>query len=113
MEIDGRRQLGVTSSKALDWSKWRDQRCLLLLATETAGLATMPFFMELGERHRVFVLPLPKTVEELKVRICNTLASATAQMLLNIGHEMEYHLDVVRVTKRSHTEHPRRMFTKF
>ncbi|GBM74430.1 hypothetical protein AVEN_39222-1 [Araneus ventricosus] len=56
-------------------------------------------------KDRVYMPPMPKTIEELKVRICNALASATEQMLHNVWHEMEYCLDIVRVTKGSYIEH--------
>ncbi|GFT57271.1 uncharacterized protein TNCV_1692631 [Trichonephila clavipes] len=44
-----------------------------------------------------------KTIEKLLVCIC--IALATTQMLQNVCCEMEYPLDVVRVTKGSHIEH--------
>ncbi len=42
---------------------------------------------------------------QLKVCICNALASATEQMLQNVWREIIYCLDVVRVTQGSHIEH--------
>ena len=56
-------------------------------------------------KDRVYVLPMPKTIAEVKVRICNALASVTAQMLQNVWREMDYRLDYVRVIKGSHIEH--------
>ncbi|GFV06414.1 hypothetical protein TNCV_2947371 [Trichonephila clavipes] len=43
-------------------------------------------------KHSCLSHVMPKTIEELKVRICN--ASMTAQMLQNVCREMEYRLDV-------------------
>ncbi|GBO27919.1 hypothetical protein AVEN_91553-1 [Araneus ventricosus] len=63
------------------------------------------FFLWGYVKDRVYVPPMPKTIEELKVRICNALASVTEQMLQNVWREMDYRLDVVRVNKRSHIEH--------
>ncbi|GBM55313.1 hypothetical protein AVEN_23557-1 [Araneus ventricosus] len=94
-----------TSSKALDRSKWRCRRCLLLLATEISGLDTLRLFSMGYVKDRVYVPPMPKIIEELQVRICNALASATEQMLQNVWREMDYRLDVVRVTEGSHIEH--------
>ncbi|GBN16083.1 hypothetical protein AVEN_80415-1 [Araneus ventricosus] len=90
-----------TSSKALDLSKWRCRRCLLLLATEISGLDTLRFFLWGCVKDRVYVPPMPKTIEKLKVRICNALVSVTEQMFQNVWREMDYRLDVVRVTKAS------------
>ncbi|GBN39214.1 hypothetical protein AVEN_24069-1 [Araneus ventricosus] len=94
-----------TSSKAMDRSKWRCRRCLLLLVTEISGLDTLRYFLWGYVKDRVYVPPMPKTIEELKVRICNALASVTEQMLQNVWREMDYRLDVVRVTKGCHIEH--------
>ncbi|GBM24765.1 hypothetical protein AVEN_245025-1 [Araneus ventricosus] len=94
-----------TSSKAMDRSKWRCRRCLLLLVTEISGLDTLRYFLWGYVKDRVYVPPMPKTIEELKVRICNALASVTEQMLQNAWREMDYRLDVVRVTKGCHIEH--------
>ncbi|KFM67975.1 hypothetical protein X975_26303, partial [Stegodyphus mimosarum] len=56
-------------------------------------------------KDRVFVPPMPKTIEELKVCICNALSSVTEQVLQNVWCEIGHRLDVVHVTKRSHIEH--------
>ncbi|GBM20447.1 hypothetical protein AVEN_243142-1 [Araneus ventricosus] len=40
-------------------------------------------------KDRMHVPPMPKTIEELKVRICNALASVTEQMLQNVWREMD------------------------
>ncbi|GFT28847.1 uncharacterized protein TNCV_3585591 [Trichonephila clavipes] len=52
--------------------------------------------------HRVYILSTPKTIEELKLRICNADAPVNEHMLQNVCREMEYCLDVVRVNKGSH-----------
>ncbi|GBM15909.1 hypothetical protein AVEN_106584-1 [Araneus ventricosus] len=97
------------------WISRREmQRCFLLctenplfsvpLATEISGLDTAIFSMGLCERQGVCASHA-QTIEELKVRICNALASVSEQMLQNVWREMDYGLDVVRVTKGSHVEH--------
>ncbi|GBM49510.1 hypothetical protein AVEN_85959-1 [Araneus ventricosus] len=105
LEYGGSHIFKPTSSKALDQLKWRCRRCLLLLATEISEFDILRFFsMGLCSR-RVYVPPMLKTIEELKVRICNALASVTEQMLQNVWREMDYHLNVVHVTKGSRIEH--------
>ncbi|GBM15819.1 hypothetical protein AVEN_262966-1 [Araneus ventricosus] len=68
-------------------------------------LTPCDFFLWGYVKDRVYVPPMPKTIEELKVCICNALASVTEQMLQNVWREMDYRLYVVRVTKGSHIEH--------
>ncbi|GBM10426.1 hypothetical protein AVEN_263342-1 [Araneus ventricosus] len=105
LEYGGSHIFKPTSSIALDRSKWRCRRCLQLLATEISGLDTLRFFLWGYVKDRVYVPLMPKTIEELKVRVCNALSSVTEQMLQNVWREMNYRLDVVRVTKGSHIEH--------
>ncbi|GBN40757.1 hypothetical protein AVEN_182366-1 [Araneus ventricosus] len=47
-------------------------------------LTPCDFFLWGSVKDRVCVPPMPKTIEELKVRICNALASVTEQMLQNV-----------------------------
>ncbi|GBM10111.1 hypothetical protein AVEN_92930-1 [Araneus ventricosus] len=68
-------------------------------------LTPCDFFLWGYLKDRVYVPPMPKTIEELKVRICNAFASVTEQMLQNVWREMDYRLDIVHVTKGSHIEH--------
>ncbi|KFM82053.1 hypothetical protein X975_03897, partial [Stegodyphus mimosarum] len=49
-------------------------------------LTPCDFFLWDYVKNRVFVPPMPKTNEELKVCVCNVLASVTEQMLQNVWH---------------------------
>ena len=54
---------------------------------------------------RVYVPPsLPTNLEELKQRI--TTALQTAIMLLCVWEELDYRIDVCRVSGGAHIEHP-------
>ena len=55
----------------------------------------------------VFVSPLPANIEEMKQRITAALETVTKDMLLQVWHELEYRLDVCRVTVTgsAHIEH--------
>ena len=53
----------------------------------------------------VFVLPLPANIEEMKQRITAALETVTEDMLQQVWHELEYRLDVCRVTGGAYTEH--------
>jgi len=54
---------------------------------------------------RVFVLPLPVSLNELKQRIATAVASVDEDMLRSVQTELDYHSDICRVTKGSHIEH--------
>ena len=52
-----------------------------------------------------FVLPLPANIEETKQRIAAALETVTEDMLQRVWHELEYRLNVCRVTGGAHIEH--------
>ena len=54
---------------------------------------------------RVFVPPLPVSLNELKQRITTTVASVDEDMLGSVWTELDYRIDICRVTKGSHIEH--------
>ncbi|GBN66172.1 hypothetical protein AVEN_177700-1 [Araneus ventricosus] len=100
LEYGGSYIFKPTSSKALDRSKWRCKRCLLLLATETSGLDTLRFFSMGYVKDRVYVPSMPKTIEEVKVRICNALASVTELLGINLAsfyrqHQLNYNFRIL------------------
>jgi hypothetical protein len=45
---------------------------------------------------------LPTDIDELKRRISEEAASVRAEMILGVWQEMEYRIDVRRVTKGAH-----------
>ena len=53
----------------------------------------------------VFVPLLPANIEEMKQRITAALETVTKDMLQRVWHELEYRLDVCRVTGVAHIEH--------
>ena len=54
---------------------------------------------------RLFVPPLPVSLNELKQRITTAVASADENMLKSVWTELDYRIDIFRVTKGSHIEH--------
>ena len=54
---------------------------------------------------QVYVPPLPASVPELKVRIRTAIETITADKLQTVWNELDYRVDVCRITKGSHTEH--------
>ena len=53
----------------------------------------------------VNVPPLPENVNELKQRIAIALEKVTQDMLHRVWEELDYELDVCRVTGGAHIEH--------
>ena len=56
-------------------------------------------------KDRVFVPPLPVSLNELKQRITTAVASVDEDMLRSVRTELDYRIDICRVTKGSHIEH--------
>jgi len=56
-------------------------------------------------KDRVFFPPLPLSLNELKQRITTAVASADGDMLRFVWTELDYRIDIYRVTKGSHIEH--------
>ena len=53
----------------------------------------------------VYVLPIPRDVDELKARITEAIATIDNAMLGRVWQELDYWLDVCRVTNGAHIEH--------
>jgi len=53
----------------------------------------------------VYVSPLPASIPELKVRIRTAIETITADMLQTVCNELDYRVDVCRITKGAHIEH--------
>ena len=56
-------------------------------------------------KDRVFVPALPVSLNELKQRIKTAVASVDEDMLRSVWTELDYRIDICRVTKGSHIEH--------
>jgi len=52
-----------------------------------------------------YVPPLPASIRELKVRIRTAIETITAHMLQTVWNELDYRVDVCRITKGAHIEH--------
>ena len=54
---------------------------------------------------KVFVPPLPRDLADLKARIVAAVKNIDAPMFTHMWQELEYHIDVCRVTRGAHIEH--------
>jgi len=55
-------------------------------------------------KDRIYVPPLPATVEELQEIITAAVKSVTPDMLQRVWSELDYCIDVCRVTRGGHIE---------
>jgi len=53
----------------------------------------------------VHIPSLPASIPELKVRIRTAIQTITADMLQTGWNELDYRVDVCRITRGSYTEH--------
>ena len=72
------------------------------------------YFMNVGQLqlssgnsspYQIYVPPLPASIPELKVRIRTAIKTITADMLQTVWNELDYRVDVCRITKGAHIEH--------
>jgi len=56
-------------------------------------------------KDQIYVPPLPSSISEMKVRIRSAIESITADMLQTVWNELDYRVDVCRITKGSHIQH--------
>jgi len=54
---------------------------------------------------QVQVPPLPTSIPELKVRIRTAIETIAADVLQTVWNELDYRVDVCRITKGAHIEH--------
>ena len=68
--------------------------------------ATPCDFFVLGYvKDQIYVPPLPAGIPELKVRIRTAIETITADILQTVWNELDYRVDVYRITKGAHIEH--------
>ena len=56
-------------------------------------------------KDKVFVPPQPVSIRDLKNRITAAVETITPDLLSRVWQELDYHLDVCRVTKGAYIEH--------
>ena len=63
------------------------------------------FFLWSYVKDQVYVPSLPASISELKVPIRTAIETITADMLQTVWNELDYRVDVRRITKGAHIEH--------
>ena len=72
-----------------------------VLTTRSPDGTPCDFFLCGYVKDQVYVPPLPTSIPELKVRIRTATETITADM----WNELDYRVDVCRITKGAHIEH--------
>ncbi|GBO17413.1 hypothetical protein AVEN_203071-1, partial [Araneus ventricosus] len=78
---------------------------LLPWASRTPDLTPCDFFLWSYVKGKVYVLPIPTTLQALQERVIVPDADIDGNMLLNVWTELYYRCDMCQVTKGAHIEH--------
>jgi len=76
-----------------------------VLTTSFPVAAPFNFFLWGYVTDQGYVPPLPASIPELKVRIRTAIETITVDMLQTVWNELDYRIDVCRITKGAHIEH--------
>ena len=84
----------------------RTRRCHVnALATFISRFNTLRFFLVGICKGTVFVPPVPANLHELRDRITAAVALIYHDMLTRVWNELDYRLDVCRISQGGHIEH--------
>jgi hypothetical protein len=72
---------------------------------KTVGHVFTNFFLRVYVKDRVSVLLLPRDLADLKARIIAAVKNIDALLLTRVWQELDYRMDVCRVTHGAHIEH--------
>jgi len=75
------------------------------LAPRSPDATPCDFFLRVYFKDQVYVPSLPASIPELKVRISTATETNTADMLQTVWNELDYRVDVCRITKGAYIEH--------
>ncbi|PSN55399.1 hypothetical protein C0J52_11064, partial [Blattella germanica] len=81
-----------------------DNNALAFRPLKSPDLKPCDFFLWGFVKDRVFVPPLPLNLDNLKQRIRQAVANVDADMLQRVWDDLDYRMDVCRVTGGAHIE---------
>ena len=81
-----------------------NDQLLILWPPRSRDITPCDFFL-CGYVNRVLVPPLPCDLADLKARIIAAVKNIDAPMLTRVGQELEYRIDVCRVTRGAQIQH--------
>jgi transposase len=82
-----------------------DDSVLIRWPPRSPDLTPCDFFLWGYVKDKVYVPPLTSDLDELKQRITRAVESINVDMLHRVWNELDYRLDVCRVTRGAHIEH--------
>ena len=83
----------------------RGDQMLLARPPRSPDATPCDFFLWGYVKDQVYVPPLPASIPELKVQIRTTIETITADMPQTVWNELDYRVDVCRITEGAHIEH--------
>ena len=86
-------------------STGQEDDALMRWPPRSPDLTPCDFFLRGFVKGTVFVPPLPANLKDLRNRITASLALVDRDMLTRVGNEMDYRIDVCRITKGVQIEH--------
>ncbi|GBL99200.1 hypothetical protein AVEN_140668-1 [Araneus ventricosus] len=93
------------NATSLDRAPGLDDVLLLPLPVRSPDLTPCDFYLWGYVIDKVYVPPMPTTLQTLQERIIAALTDIDVNMLLNIWTELDYRWDVCRVSKDARIEH--------
>ena len=81
-----------------------NDQSLLLWPSRSPDITACDFFLWGYVKDRVFVPPLPRDLADLEARIIAAVKNIDAPMLTRVWQELEYRIDVCRVTRCAQIE---------
>jgi len=91
-------------------SRWlgrpsRNESPLLIWPPWSPDLTPCDFFLWDYIKDCVDVAPMPRDLPQLRQRIMKAVAAIDCHVLLRVWQELDYRIDICRVTKGAHIEH--------
>ena len=83
----------------------REVRVVTFLASTVTWPTPCDIFLRGYNKDRVYVPPMPRYLPQLRQRFVEAAAAIDRQMLQSVWQELEYRIDICRVTKGGHIEH--------
>ena len=83
----------------------QEDEALMRWPPRSPDLTPYDFFLWGFVKDTVFVPPLPANLQDLRNRITAAVALVDRDMLTGVWNEMDYRIDVCRITKVGHIKH--------
>ena len=87
----------------------QEDDALMRWPPRSPGLTPYDFFLWGFVKDTVFVPPLPANLQDLRDLITAAVSLVDRDMLTRVWNEVDYRIDVCRITKDGHIEHLRNM----